>query len=665
MRTSRRGLIERGVGVAGAWWLGGVEAMAQEKAASPVTPENPANLSLCLPFLDWEPAERGTLLIVAPERATLPQPRPYYGGEPPPVAAAEPVRAGRNGFRLAAIAPRYRRKLAVVGGLSAVVPEMMAVLRYKNLPEPDLWQGVRPESRPQFLLASLSPAQWKRAMSPDGIGMSELKRDQQTLFAGLLSADIALRRQDPPAPGQTYGKTELVPTSDIDMATPRLRLYQELHWNFLFQDSKHGTLTIGDPYRAVAAPVYRFESAPRFPQFFDDDDLYGGGESPSAFGVMLVEAQPNRDKPSDVDYDAAVWNAAVPLEGTRTVGELVVRVRKATGIEIYADGRYTALSVYSRAVPGVAVRSGDLLKAIALSVTGTYRRVASGSAAALVLTDDRVGLGVRVAAIGDWLANARQQLIEARDKLIAGAKDADVSGTALWSLNDDGVPSPALLKRMAEINAKPVPSQENIAEQLVPISQLPPGVQERVRNQQQDWRAQMARSIAEEDRNDFYKPIREDGVVVRSRAKLAIVLPGIGSVALPNNDIDVEGRMTGYAVGGGESAWYASSLIPPDFKATLPVRLDTRRLEKRMLVVRVSSDADARDAALLAKARGFTGLLLPTGEQNAQTAGAWATAAKTAAPAIEIWLRTPLFRYAGIDTEPFLDRNIAGETYRA
>ncbi len=157
MRISRREVIRGGVVVVGAVALSGTlerEASARAEGYPTVPPDNPSTLPACLPFLDWNPSERGTLLIVAPEKALLPSIEVVnLNGTQmsltSPDATTNPIHAGRNGFRVATISPRFHRKLIAVGSISAVVPEDMAVLRYKNLPEPDLLQGVSMESRPQ------------------------------------------------------------------------------------------------------------------------------------------------------------------------------------------------------------------------------------------------------------------------------------------------------------------------------------------------------------------------------------------------------------------------------------------------------------------------------------------------------------------------------------
>ncbi|MBC8135732.1 MAG: hypothetical protein H8F28_07600 [Fibrella sp.] len=672
MRTDRRGMIRSGIGVAVAMALGGAvqteDASAQEppKAAPP---ENPSTLAACLPHSDWGPADRGPLLIVAPERARLESAERTYSQGLRIPAKPEPVPIGRNGFRLATISPRYRRKLTAIGSLSAVVPDTMAVLRYKNLPEPDIYAGIRPESRPQLLLATLSPAQWRLVMSPDGLSMGDLKRDQQAMFAGLFPDTTKLYRTNPPVPGQEYGKTEVVPLDTVNIAAVRLRLYQDLSWSYLFKDTKGGTLHMGGDNRTGnKEPTYRLQISDPSTMYYS----YGGqGDTEVAtnvtvFGANLLEAQTNRAKPSDIAYEASAWGASVSLADARTIGDLVARVREATGMEIYADKRYADLPVHTRIAPNTGVRSGDLLKALALSVTGTWRRIESGSEVAFVMTDDLVGSGVRFAVLSDWIGVAQRRLHVELEKLGGAARQANVSDTAPWALQQDMAPSAELIQKIASRRDLPSLSSEKLGERIIPLAELPPGIRERVRSQQNNWREQAATSSSDIHR----KPIREDGVLIDVKPKLAAILPGIGTIPLPMEDMNFGNK----EYGGGDSpemAWYRSGMMPPDMTASLPLRIEARWFAKRFVIVAVKSADDARKAARLAYTRNFTGLVFSVGDQPPGEIAEWLSAARETVPGMAIWLRTSLLRRkTGSDSDAGkvgivdrFDRNISGETY--
>ncbi|MBC7808844.1 MAG: hypothetical protein H7145_22145 [Akkermansiaceae bacterium] len=628
-------------------------AQSETKAAL----ENPPTLAGCLDYLDWDPAERGTLLVVAPQRARLAGVKPFRNGGTntmelrlPP--GKESVRPGKYGFRLSVIASRYRRKVVTAGALSAVVPNTMAVLRYKNLPEPDLLQGVSWENRPQILFATLDAAQWRKLLSADGLGVGDLSRDQQRYFVGVFPPEMQLHRAAP-ADDQSSGKTEPVPFTDVARRGTRLRLYKNLRWDFAFRDPKGGNLHMGDGGQQPAtAPTYSLQ----IPIRFLDSDVVGidesdwGGGNGDVFGVNLMESQPNRLKASDLNYDAPALSVAVSLDGAKTVGELVARVQKVVGWELYADRRYAELPVYIRAA-GTA-RAGDVLKALAYSVTGTFRRMDAGPGAVFVLTDDRVGSGTRLALMGGWLENARYRLEEMQTTLQENAAKMAVFRNATWSGQGDMTPSSALEARLFQPD---ITRQLNGMETFTPIGDLPPGVQERVRRQQESWREQRAE-------NNSVKPIREDGVVVTSELRLACVIPDIGMVPLPQS------RLNFAFPDGIVRLWgmLYPLTIPPDEKTTLPARISGKIFESRELFVRVRSDADARDAARIAGKRGFNSVLLAAEGQTPETVAGWLAAAHTAAPNVRLSIQVPLLwrpRESGATNAVLWDKNIVGETY--
>lgn len=679
MRTDRRGMIRGGIRVAvgmALWGEASQEALAQgtgfPRSGYPrgESADNPPTLLACLPNLDWVPADRGPLLIVAPERARLQSKVVSHFYDIPHrvervAVDAEQVRAGKNGFRLATISPRYRRKLVAAGSLSVVVPETMAVIRYKNLPEPDLFQGVLPEYRPSLLLATLSKPQWNRLMSVDGLGMDDLRRDQQAMFAGLLPATTQLYRTNPPAPGQSVGITEAVPLTTVKRLNARLRFYKELAWSFV--DKKGGLTSITGQFDNKK-PVYRLQTSPN-PSVayhsYEERTASENAENISIFGVNVLEAQPNHAKPSDIDYDAAIWDAAVSLLEAKTVGDLITRIREATRMEIYADQRYARLPVYTRAVVNTGVRAGDILKALALSVTGTYRRVESGTDEAFVMTDDRIGSGVRLTLLNDWIQSAQAKLREVRESAITLAQEVHAIDNAPWALREDMAPSAALQERMVSFQGLPVLSTANPDERLVPVSDLPPGVQARVRSQQK-----YRRERAENQEEPPPTPLREDGVIIGTKPVLAVVLPEIGTVPFSHSELLLQGSNTDQ-YSDSELSWYKSGTHVPDMSASLPVQVGAGWFQKRVLGVSVKNAGDARKAARLAKARHFDALLFSVGDQSPSTIAEWLSAARKIVPDIPVWLKVSVFRENSVEhsdtmytNEKYpMDRNILGETH--
>ena len=640
-------VIRGGIGAVSALLMGGA---AQAQNTAPPSLDYLSTLATAFYYVDWDPQTRGTLLIIASERAGLDgvvhMDNGFLAMKPPDTQVAQ-ILAGNSGYSLARIAPRYGCKIAPVGTLSAVVPEMMATLRYKYLPEPDLWANVRLASRIQFLLVTLSPAQWRTLMSPGGIGIGDLKRNQQAIFDAVFPETIEVYRREPSKQGENYTVSKSVPADQINRNALRLRLYQDLQWSYLFQDARRGALSMGD--YGEPAPVYSMT----FPQRLEMRDSLVPlvADRFTVFGAPLMETQTNRSKPSDLDYGAATLDRVILLDGIATVGDLIARVREKTQVEIYTDPRYAALSVYTRAAPGIGVRAGDVLRAAALSVTGTYRRVEGDDAdAAFVLTDDRVGSAVRLAAIADWVNRAEQSLVEQRGETRAAARDANIATNATWALQDEMAPSPALVKRMKAIKEQAPEAQPRYGTPT-PVSELPSGAQARVRSQMERWRSDSAGLSS-----DFPKTLREDVVVLQSQAKLAVVIPGLATIPL-QADVSLGGDAVAPFI---ERSWLDAGMLPPDPATELPLRPGSWRINISVLSVAVKSDADAREAARIAKSHGFAALLLG-GESPALVA-----AAKATAPTLAVWIHTPLFRQPTNDSTPdtLLDRTITGETWR-
>jgi len=84
-----------------------------------------------------------------------------------------------------------------------------------------------------------------------------------------------------------------------------------------------------------------------------------------------------------------------------TVGDLVTRIGIKTGLELYADPHYAARMLM---VQGTATTepAADLLQALCLCVTGTFRKVGP----AYVLTDGLIGVGTRRKHLEDWEGGA-------------------------------------------------------------------------------------------------------------------------------------------------------------------------------------------------------------------------------------------------------------------
>ena len=118
-------------------------------------------------------------------------------------------------------------------------------------------------------------------------------------------------------------------------------------------------------------------------------------------GLVGAKVVANDEKDSDLNTRVAWLAKDVALANGASVGSLVAAVRSATGMEIYPDARISGFPVE---IVGDHAAAGDLLQALALSVSGTYRRVGP----AYVLAPDEEGQATRGAraqatAVLGWL----------------------------------------------------------------------------------------------------------------------------------------------------------------------------------------------------------------------------------------------------------------------
>ena len=238
-------------------------------------------------------------------------------------------------------------------------------------------------------------------------------------------------------------------------------------------------------------------------------------------------------------------------------------------------------------------------------------------------------------------------------------RDAAALDRSQWGIGGDDTPGDALRRRLA---APPAPFNTPLADRLTPLSELPTSVQARVRAQQADWRELQA-NLASSGANP--EPIREDGVIVSPKTRLAVIIPGAGTVSLSDSaDISpapIEG-VTDEDARFSDAPWSMANLTPPDETAVLPVHIPAERFPKRLLAVSVRTAAEAREAARIADARGFTALVLTAADGMTDPLVPLVDAAAQAAPHLSLYAQVLPFRGKKAPPDQY-DRNLLGETY--
>ena len=417
----------------------------------------PKKLTLAQALAALPPPDSGLRLSVSAEQVTLPD------DAPPPPAAASP----------SDVAAAFGDQALSFGSIVAVAPSTMTLLNPQPGP-PNIAADINYSTAFKMLAASLDDAQWKMLISERGLGLDDLADDiQRGLFHALFShGQLWVGSEDPKlADVPDEERTDVQNVSD-QIDTVRVRLGQTAH--FYLHNTQGGTI-----FSTPARP----DAAQRLTVFHPKHD-----PPPTEHGVTLSAAVPNALKPSDLDYDSGILQTAVPTAGLKTVGELVTRIGIQTKLELYADPHYAARTLF---VQGAAAMepAGDLLRALCVCVTGTFRKVGS----AFVLTDDLAGVGTRRARLSDWEDAAGYQQGILRDQ--AGSVMLHRHGAEARKLPTFGDPLAVTPEEMAALpDDSEMPGLPRGFDNALPVAKLS--------SAQQNWVQQAAAEFNEKLRND-------------------------------------------------------------------------------------------------------------------------------------------------------------------
>jgi hypothetical protein len=400
-------------------------------------------------------------------------------------------------------AQRFGRKVAVFGQVTVLAPPTMVVLNPAPA-APNIYAGLDPASKMRLLLNSLSMSQWHQIGSPGGLGAADLSDDLSQLFLSILPdpfrLDTATVQED--NTNQNAGDINL--NSD-ERSQVRLRLSLATSIQPVPTQNALGVLLIGNP--SMHRPGTSFlVLAPNF----------SNTHFSTHYGVALQAEGPNQLKKGQLDFDMPALTTRISLlpevgssiatQNKLTVGDLISRIGLATHLELYADERVANLPVWVR---GKSAPACDLLRALCLSLTGTFRHVGP----AYILTDDVEGIGTRLATLADWLRDADAQ----RDALMNTVRDMNISPDILFYLS---LPTDDPLAQNATL-ANNIIQQEKVsysgAGYETPLESLPSSERLAV--------ATYLQSVIKQN-----QPVRSDVAFLDIKLRLTYVVPGVGDV---------------------------------------------------------------------------------------------------------------------------------------
>ncbi len=417
----------------------------------------PKKLTLAQALSALPPPKDGLLLAIGAEKVALPDTAP-----PPPADAS-----------LADIAAAFGEITPSFGPVTAVAPATMVLLNTQPDP-PNLAKDVNAMVGLDMLTASLDDAQWKMLTSEHGLGLSDLTDEtQRGLFYALFNHGHLWIGSGDPA---LYGVPEEQRTDVRDVTDQidgsRIRLGQTA--KIYLHDRKGKTLYFGGerPDAAQHLHTYRHKLPP----------------APTEHNVTLRAATPNTPKSSDLDLNAKAFQVSVPVAGLKTVRDLVTRIGQTTKLELYADPHYAAKTLTILG-PATTATAEDLLEAVCLGVTGTFRKVGP----AYVLTDDLIGVGVRRQHLQKWEDDASSANTKMRSE--AGKIMLKRRGQEARTLPTFGDPLAVTPEEMAMLPDAPgMPGVPTMNNHTFPFAKLT--------SAQQTWMRQVAADYDEKHHTD-------------------------------------------------------------------------------------------------------------------------------------------------------------------
>jgi len=447
----------------------------------------------------------------------------------------------------------FERKEATVGRLSAFVPTEMVLIDDSLADAPNLYDGLPTYAKVLYFASTLTSDQLKLACS-EGIGLSSLQGEQVKVFKSILPSTLDWATYTVGQNGNLATKVDggTVPSDQMDQVKLKLQSTLGFYLNLANTAASTYANTSGWNGRPGDRVTIHRED-------FDDKN----------FGVDFRKTVPNSPKASQLNTSDSRFDVLVSLSGVSTIQQLVRAVSVSTGVEILADIRVSGLSVKT---VGSAVRAGDLLKAIALCVTGTYRKIDS----AYVLTSDLVGLGARALKLAAWRDDVQKELdnrVGMWRRLLAKSGAITKIG---FDPNDPFAPDGQ--SRGAVNNDKETPTSA-----LTPVMR--------------DFINQMAT-------RDPTTPLKTDSVKAVSEVKYGFVLPN-GQVLRPDGQ-------------GFGPAFLFVAVSAPKPEAELKVDAFPPGAAGRLrLVLRGENSADVVAATVQARTHGFTELWLETHSRDA------------------------------------------------
>ena len=458
------------------------------------TPRTPPQKTLAdyMAAHPWDATKNGPLVVLEPDK----------------------VKSKNGSDDLAA----FDRKLVAVGHMHAYVPRTMVLIDDSLSQSPNLYEGLPPDAKMLYLLRSLSDDQFAK-LSNSSLGLDDLQGEQRLVFRSLVPKPLSWTSclvDNNGMFGKEQGKGTL---TDDELLRVRLKVQRYVDFRVYLSQPPNSYSEFGsDRYRGTPGSL------------FTQRDI--GTQSPdTAFGLRIRSEVDNQPKRSDLDGMAL--NASVSVPRTATVRDLLQLVGAKCHLILIPDFRIADRAVK---VLGDSLGAGDLLRAIAETATGTYRRVGG----VYVLTSDLTGMGYRKLRISAWEDTLQNEVWKHEE--VWRHEIGSRSGFGQLSFGGGATaPSGDLLKTIEKADSSPGGSIDVTSE---------------------DLSADLRRLLDQWDHEYTEQPIRKDKLGVASNLYYSFLLPD-GTQLQPEGSI---GRRTDFL----PSQVFEPQKTPP---ASFPIEL--------------------------------------------------------------------------------------------
>jgi hypothetical protein len=281
------------------------------------------------------------------------------------------------------VASLFHQQFVRIGNILTIVPETQTLYTQQiegGDPLADMSRGIKTN----LLLSSLTSSQWSQLSGTQGLGLTNFNTLQGNIYQSLLPTPFAYRRGQQ-YPIVTLPPAEVLTLTDTEKNTVRLQIVRQT--SLFFPTSGGG---------------YMGKSAEK-PEIYS---LYGlqiqlVKDIDGLFGVTLKNKKPNIMKKNSLISDNANQEKTIVFDEKSNsqnsdIATILQKVSVVTKVRYIADSRLGKLPVFIRG--NGSVTATNLLKSLALGVSGSYRKVGN----IYLLTQDIEGWGIQTARMKKW-----------------------------------------------------------------------------------------------------------------------------------------------------------------------------------------------------------------------------------------------------------------------